>query len=167
MGIFTTNWYLYKAYLRPVSPKSQRRNSEAPTEDYLSRKKIQIRKVEIEDIMNFEQILAEAIDEGLALLGESPKEEIYSYIETTFKINREDIPYKIEEFTEALERIFGNGAKILKIQIMKCLFKKVGHSLKHYKSPMNLEFTEYIVAAKLAQNKYENEEQQPNSDTPN
>ncbi len=167
MGIFTTNWYLYKTHMHPVFTKTERRNSEAPTEDHLSRKKIQIRKSELERTMKFEQILAEAIDEGLALLGESPKEAIYSHIEKTFKINREDIPYRIDEFTDVLERIFGDGAKILKIQIMKCLFKKVGHSFKHYKSPPNLDFTEYVEAAKLAQKNYENKEQQPNSDTPN
>ncbi len=168
MKTFTTNWYLYKTHLHTVFTKSQTRNYEATTKDYLPRKKITIRKSELEKTMSFEQLLSEAIDEGLALLGESPKEEIYSYIERTFKINRNDIPYRIEEFTNALERIFGNGAKILEIQIMKCLFKKVGYTFKHYPRPMNLEFIEYIAAVKLAQENYEEiEEQQPNSDTLN
>ena len=165
MKTFTTNWYLYKTHLHPIFTKSQTRNSKTPTEEYTTKKeKIQVLKPQLKKTTNFEQLLAEAIDEGLALLGESPKEVIYYYLEETFKINRKDIPYRLEEFTKAIERIFGNGAKILKIQIMKCLFKKVNYTFKNYQRPMNLEFTEYIAAAKLAQNNYENKEQPRNSD---
>ena len=63
-------------------------------------------------------------------------------------MNRLDIPYRIEEFIDAIERIFGTGAKILEIQIMKCLFKKVGYTVKHYSKQKNLTFTEYITAIK-------------------
>jgi len=93
--------------------------------------------------------LLEAIDEGLSLLGESSKQAIYFHLEKTFKMNRVDIPYRIEEFTDAIEKIFGTGAKILEIQIMRCLFKKVGYTFKHYTKQKNLTFTEYIAAVKL------------------
>jgi len=100
----------------------------------------------------FEEILLEAVDEGLSMLGESPKQAIYYHLEKTFKINRMDIPYKIEDFTDAIEKIFGAGAKIIEIQIMKCLFKKVGNNPKKHPEPKkNLTFTEYIAAARLHQ----------------
>ncbi len=114
-------------------------------------------------IMDFEELLMEAIDEGLSLLGESSKQVVYCYLEKTFKMNRLDIPYRIEEFIDTIERIFGNGSKILEIQIMKCLFKKVGYTVKHYSEQKNLTFTEYITAFKLEKQNCENiNEQQPN-----
>ena len=105
--------------------------------------------------MSFEELLLEAIDEGLSLLGESSKQAVYFHLEKDCKINSQDIPYKIEEFTDAFERIFGNGAKILEIRIMKCLFKKVGYTFKHYPRPKSLTFTEYIAAVRIAKDNYE------------
>ena len=166
MGIFTTNWYLYKTYLHPLSKKPQTRNSGTVTEIYGSKKRREFNSKNREaekKTMNFEEVLLEAIDEGLSLLGESSKQAVYFYLEKTFKMNRLDIPYRIEEFTDAVEKIFGSGAKILEIQIMKCLFKKVGYKFKHYPKQKNLTFTEYIAAVKLEKNNYENiKEQQPN-----
>jgi hypothetical protein len=158
MGVFTTNWYLYKTHLHPISKKSETRNCETVTEVYVSKRrwfKPKNREAE-KKTMKFEEVLMEAIDEGLSLLGESSKQAIYFHLEKTFKMNRVDIPYRIEEFTDAIEKIFGTGAKILEIQIMKCLFKKVGSTFKHYPKQKNLTFTEYIAAVKLEKNNYEN-----------
>ncbi len=166
MRVFTTNWYLYKTYLHPFSTKSQKRNSGTETESYgtKKRKKDHSPRIKAEKrTMDFEELLMEAIDEGLSLLGESAKQAIYCHLEKTFKMNRLDIPYRIEEFIDAIERIFGNGSKILEIQIMKCLFKKVGYTVKHHSKQKNLTFTEYITAIKLEKQKRENiNEQQPN-----
>ncbi len=138
MRVFTTNWSIYKTQFSP--------------------------KIEAENKTGiFEELLLEAIDEGLSVLGESAKQAIYCHLEKTFKMNRLDIPYRIEEFIDAIERIFGNGSKILEIQIMKCLFKKVGYTVKHHSKQKNLTFTEYITAIKLEKQKRENiNEQQPN-----
>ena len=78
-------------------------------------------------------------------------------------MNRLDIPYRIEEFIDAIDKIFGTGAKILEIQIMKSLFKKVGYTIKYYPEQNNLEFAEYVEAVKLAKKNCENNnEPQPN-----
>jgi hypothetical protein len=102
--------------------------------------------------MNFKELLMESIDDGLSVLGESGKQVVYYHLEENFKIKRQDIPYKIEEFTDAIERIFGDGAKILEIKIMRCLFKKGGYTLKKHSKLPNLTFVEYITTAKLAMN---------------
>jgi hypothetical protein len=165
VGVFTTNWYLYKTCLHPISKKPQTQNSVTVTEIYGSKKRrFRSKNREAEKrTMNFEEDLLEAIDEGFSLLGESPKQAVYFHLEKTFQMNRLDIPYRIEEFTDAIEKIFGAGAKILEIQIMKCLFKKVGYTFKHYPRQKNLTFTEYIAAVKLEKNNYENiKEQQLN-----
>ena len=151
MGIFTTNWYLYKTYLHPNSKKPQRRNTETLTKIQGSNKRGEFNSKNRDaekKTTNFEEVLLTAIDEGLSLLGASSKQAVYFHLEKTFKMNRQDIPYRIEEFTDAIEKIFGNGAKILEIQIMKCLFKKVGYKLKHYPKRKNITFTGYIAAVK-------------------
>jgi hypothetical protein len=115
--------------------------------------------------MNFEELLLEAIDDGLSLLGESGKQVVYCHLEKNFKIKRQDIPHKIEEFTDAIERIFGTGAKILEINIMQCLFKRGSFTFKRYSKLPNLTFIDYITTAKLAMYNYTNmKEHQQNTD---
>jgi hypothetical protein len=158
MGIFTTNWYLYKTYLNSNSKKPQTKNSETITKIHGTKKReVNTKNQKAEKkTTNFEEVLLEAIDEGLSLLGESSKQVVYLHLEKIFKMNRQNIPYRIEEFTDAIEKIFGNGAKILEIQIMKCLFKKVGYKLKHYPKRKNITFTEYIAAVKRGKNNHGN-----------
>ena len=149
MQIFTTNGYLYKTYLHPISAKSQKRDTTTATDASESKTSSSPNNVN-KKTMDFEELLREAIDEGLSLLGESAKQVVYFHLKKTFKMNRLDIPYRIEEFIDAIDRIFGTGAKILEIQIMKCLFKKVGCTIKHYPERNCLEFAEYIEAVKHA-----------------
>ena len=151
--IFTTNWYLYKTYLHPIPTKPQEQNTGKKTNSYRAkRKNNEGQKNNIhQKTTNFEELLLKAIDEGLSVIGESAKKVVYTYLEKTFKMNRLDIPHRIEEFTRAIESIFGNGAKILEIQIMKSLFKKVGHTVKQYSGQKNLTFIEYIAAIKREQ----------------
>jgi hypothetical protein len=95
---------------------------------------------------NFEKLLLDAVDEGLSSLGDSSKQSLYFHLEKTFKIKRQDIPHKIREFADALGEIFGVGAKVLEIMIMKRLYEKVGGVAKY--SQGNLVFTEYVAAIK-------------------
>ncbi len=79
---------------------------------------------------SFEQILLQAIDEALASLGENVKTSIYFHLEEDFKVKREDIPQKIAAFSDALERIFGLGARHLEILFIKKLHAKIGVTCK-------------------------------------
>jgi hypothetical protein len=96
---------------------------------------------------SFSEVFLEAVDEALASLGDSCKEAIYYHLENSFKIARKDIPSKIEEFANAIESIFGFGAKIIQIQIMKNLYAKTGE-FKYYPKDENLSFTNYAAAVK-------------------
>jgi hypothetical protein len=51
-------------------------------------------------------------------------------LENKFMIARQNIPYRIDDFSDALERIFGLGARHLEILIMKKLHEKVTCSYK-------------------------------------
>ncbi len=69
--------------------------------------------------------MLEAIDEALSSLGESPKTAIYYHLEKAFQIRRLEIPERVEDFSSALERLFGLGAKHLEILFMRRLYFKV------------------------------------------
>jgi hypothetical protein len=105
-------------------------------------------------MMSFEEVLLEAIDEGFSWLGESEKQAIYSYLEKKYKISKQDIPYRIDDFTHALENTFGVGAKLIEIRIMKCLFNKIGKSFPDFDAQEGLEFIEYINAARVNKNRW-------------
>ncbi len=75
---------------------------------------------------SFYEVLSGAIDEAFSSLGESVREAIFFHPEKTFGIRRSEIPYRIDDFSDALERIFGLGARRLEILFMKNLHAKVG-----------------------------------------
>ena len=95
------------------------------------------------------QILLKAIDESLSSLGDSARQAVYYHLENSFNLRKVEIPEKIEIFSNAIEDIFGDGAKLLKIQIMKYLHEKVGCEIMHYASQTELVFSDYIKAQVL------------------
>jgi hypothetical protein len=105
------------------------------------------------ETMNFEEVFLEAIDEEFSCLGETGKRTIYFYLETKYKIKKHDIPVRIEAFTEAIEDIFGTGAKLLEIRILKNLFKKIGHIHPSFHNQVCLEFTKYLESARRTSNR--------------
>jgi len=104
-------------------------------------------------MMSFEEVLLEAIDDGFSWLGESEKQSIYCYLEKKYRISKQDIPYRIDDFTYALESIFGVGAKLVEIRIMKRLFSKIGKSFPDFDAQKGLEFIEYIKTARVNWNR--------------
>jgi hypothetical protein len=89
-----------------------------------------------------------AIDEELSSLGQNCEQAIYYHLETRFNLNKEEIPNKLVDFTEAIETIFGQGAKILEIRILKNLFKKMGFINLRFQNRESMEFVEYIEAVR-------------------
>ena len=94
----------------------------------------------------FRKLLQDAVEEGLSTLGETPKHAVYYHLRETFNIRRQDIPDKMYEFADAIEKMFGEGARLLEIQIMKSLHAKTGDRLRHYNKKEGLAFTEYLLA---------------------
>jgi hypothetical protein len=97
----------------------------------------------------FRRIILEAADETFSLLGKKAERSIYSQLEGTFKIAKEDIPLHIEEFARALEKIIGPGAILLEIEMMKSLHEKVGPAFKYHTKNQNLTFPEYLTAIRV------------------
>jgi len=96
---------------------------------------------------DFERLLLEAIDEGFSAIGESSKQAVYYHLENGFKIPRQEIPKKIDEFEHAIERIFGLGADFVEILIMKFLCEKVKRRVR-LQSSRDFKFNAYVKAAK-------------------
>ena len=96
---------------------------------------------------DFEKVFLEAVDEGLSSLGESSKLAVYFHLQKGFNVKREEIPCNVEAFTEAMEKIFGQGADFLEILILKRLHEKIKSESKLQVSA-DFTFTEYVASAK-------------------
>lgn len=73
----------------------------------------------------FDEFLIEAIDKALSSLGEPVKNSLYFRLQNDFNIEKNDIPQKIEEFSNIIHRIFGLGASRLEIMFLKNLQSKI------------------------------------------
>lgn len=112
-------------------------------------KSVAVSDLESQHSCNFNKLLLEAIDAALSLLGDYSKKIVYFHLEENFNIERQDIPDKIEEFAIAIERVFGQSARILEIEIMKNLFVKMGSTFEYFPKRDDLLFVDYIDAARI------------------
>ena len=100
----------------------------------------------------FDQILLEAIDESLSSIGEQARILILRTLEVKFKIAKKEIPVKLNDFSNALEKIFGLGARHLEILFMKNFYAKLEVTCKWpaYEWPLSkwivseITFPEYV-----------------------
>jgi len=100
----------------------------------------------------FETVLLEAVDDAFSSLGENVKTPIYFHLEHTFIIPKQDIPYRIDDFSDALELIFGVAAKHLEILVMKKLHEKIS-CLYEWSGPSwlvpDFSFKQYVELLRL------------------
>ncbi|MCW4044438.1 MAG: hypothetical protein NWE94_02850 [Candidatus Bathyarchaeota archaeon] len=101
---------------------------------------------------SFDQILLEAIDEALLSLGENVRASVYFYLLELFGLEKRGIPCRLGDFSSALEKIFGLGARHLEILFLKNLHDKVKVTFKwpEYEWPLSkwiasdMTFQEYV-----------------------
>ncbi|MEM3551763.1 MAG: hypothetical protein QXN87_08715 [Candidatus Bathyarchaeia archaeon] len=156
--VFTTNWHIYKVGFSGDSELSEKAFLTAilKLEDYAySREASSMKNSGLQK--KFSDLFLEAVDETLASLGEPCRQSVYLHLENNFRISREDIPSKIEEFAKAVENIFGFGAKLIEIEIMKRLHAKIG-GFKYYPKDKNLSFTQYATTVKMLHHLLDNNE---------
>jgi hypothetical protein len=92
-----------------------------------------------------EAIIIEAVDEIFSSFGQSCKRAIYFQLENTFKIKKQEIPLKIEDFANAIEHIFGIGAKFIEMKIIEVLHEKT-QGFMYFPRKEELIFTEYVAS---------------------
>jgi hypothetical protein len=71
----------------------------------------------------FDDALLKAIDFAFNSLGRSCKQALYFHLKKTFHVGRGEIPEKVEEFDNALELIFKDGAIFLERLILDKLYE--------------------------------------------
>jgi hypothetical protein len=100
----------------------------------------------------FNEALLQSIDEALMTLGKKAKTGLYFHLKHTFALPKKDIPDRIGDFVDALEKIFGLGAEQIELLIMKSLNKKVEATYK-WSGPKwlvpDLTFTKYVKLTRL------------------
>jgi len=74
----------------------------------------------------FEQLLLEAVDDGLKIIGESVAAVVYYYWEQSHSLKREDIPKNLELFDGYLKGLFGFGAQVIEDRILESFYSKLG-----------------------------------------
>jgi len=92
--------------------------------------------------------LIDAIDKALSSLGEESKSAIYLHLERVQNLPKSEIPAKIDEFSSAIENLFGVGARFLEIMILRNLHAEVGVVWKidapNSKMLLDLTFKQYV-----------------------
>jgi len=73
----------------------------------------------------FKIAIIETVEESFSSFCKLDKEAVYLHLENTFKIKKQEIPCKIEGFADAIEQMFGAGAKLIEIRIIAALCKRV------------------------------------------
>ncbi len=96
-------------------------------------------------VREFGQLLLEAIDDGLSVLGEEPRSAFYQFLATMHSLPREDIPKRVEEFSNGLKKALGGAYPVVQRIILRKLFQKLGSSF--HESP-GLELVDYVSEAK-------------------
>ena len=97
---------------------------------------------------SFEATLIKAVDDSFSSFGHSCKQAIYFQLENTFKIQKQEIPFKIAEFADSLQQIFGIGAKLVELKIIGALHEKI-RDFTYFPVKEDLVFTEYIESLRI------------------
>jgi len=74
----------------------------------------------------FDEVLLKAVDFAFQALGKSCQLALYFHLKTIFHIERADIPNKVEEFDDALNSIFRDGAVFLEKLVLEKLCEELG-----------------------------------------
>jgi hypothetical protein len=73
-----------------------------------------------------DEVLLQAVDDGLSVPGEIVRAAIYQRIERSYQLRREEIPEKLETFHQALQDLLGGGATVMEKLIAKNLYQRLG-----------------------------------------
>jgi hypothetical protein len=110
----------------------------------------------VEAKSEFDTVLVEAIDDALSAVGSAPKVAICLHLEKKYGMEKALIPQRIDDFSNALEEIFGLGARHLEILIMKYLHAKIGNICEIDGNQLfmpDFTFKEYVTTMRLNFNK--------------
>ena len=117
----------------------------------------------------FCEMLGECIEAAFSSIGESAKIAIYTHLKNVFGIEKHQIPYRIDDFSDALEKIFGAGARNLEILFIKNIQAKAKIEYNwgsHESSSSEFTFKEFIRVLKQNYNREENHQRTESRNVP-
>ena len=83
-------------------------------------------KIEVDyNSSRFDDLFREAVDSTFSTLGVTVKEAFFAFLHKKYNLSEEEIPDRISDFADGLEKIFGAGALLLELAIMKALRRNV------------------------------------------
>ena len=92
---------------------------------------------------NRDKLISEVVDSSLSCFGNPFKQYVYSKLDKKYQIKKREIPSRISDFADALEDIFGAGAKLIEMRIIQDLHEKA-QGFVYVPSGDDLVFTEYL-----------------------
>lgn len=95
--------------------------------------------------LDFDKTFLEAVGHALLTFGESPRQAIYFHLNKNFRLQKEEIPRDADEFSQALNTIFGPGAELIEKIIVKNLYSKLN---LNFEEKSRFEFVDYISLAR-------------------
>lgn len=95
----------------------------------------------------FDEIFLEAIDYAFSKLGINIEKKFIGFLGTKYNMTKEEIPARIGDFVDALEKIFGAGSLPLELSIMKALRLRVP-SFNYLADNSDLYFEAYVASLK-------------------
>jgi hypothetical protein len=93
----------------------------------------------------FHVAIIEAVEESLSSFNNLDKEAVYLHLENAFKIKKQEIPDKIADFSDAIKQMFGVGAKLIEIRIIKALHNRI-REFVFFPKKGDVDFKEYLVS---------------------
>jgi hypothetical protein len=90
-------------------------------------------------------VFLDCVDEGLAVLGNEPRQAIYQYLSTIHSLDREQIPDKVDEFASGMRKALGSASRVIERLILKKLFQRIGSTFREIPDS---EFTDYVMDAR-------------------
>lgn len=94
---------------------------------------------------SFKIAITETVDESLSQFCNLDKEAVYLRLEKTYKIKKQEIPFKIENFVDAIEQMFGVGAKLIEIKITAALHKRIPEFI-FFPRKGDVDFKEFVTS---------------------
>lgn len=99
--------------------------------------------------LDFETTFFEVLDHALTMLGDQSKQLLLRYLEQKNCISKNPLLVDFDEFTETLESIFGESAKIIETTIMRCLHEKIPGFLYVSNRSKSFSFADYMNSLRL------------------
>jgi hypothetical protein len=93
----------------------------------------------------FHAAIIEAVEESLSSFNNLDKEAVYLHLENAFKIKKQEIPDKIAGFSDAIKQMFGVGAKLIEIKIIKAIHNRIREFVFIPKKG-DVDFKEYVAS---------------------